>query len=196
MGEKALLGETDHELVSKALGGDQKAFRRIVEAHHSMAYAVVRAILGNREDVEDVLQNVFIKIYRGLRKFRGESKLSTWIYQIARNEALNERSKPRREFEPVDDLEIPDPASTSPEAGLGDRLLRHRLEKALSHLDEEQRVALELKYMGDRSYREISETMGIPVGTVKTHIHRGKIELKRIMMRPQSLSDQKETGNL
>ena len=187
-----LPGDKDDELVSKALRGDEKAFRRIIEGHHSIAYAVVRGIIGNRDDVEDVLQNIFIKVYRGLPSFRGQSKLSTWIYQIARNEAINARSKRRLDAEPLEGLELPDTDTPSPEAEHWDRRLREQLEEALSHLDEVHRIAIELRYMGERSYNEIAEVLDIPVGTVKTYIHRGKIELKRIMMRQMSGRERKE----
>lgn len=187
-----LPGETDHELISRALQGNQKAFRKIVEGYHSVAYAVTRAILGDRDDVEDVVQNVFIKVYRGLHNFRGDSKLSTWIYQIARNEALNAVSKSKRKLEPLEDLDISSPDSDSPEARYGRRELREHLDEALSLLDDAQRVAIELRYMGDRSYNEIADIMDIPVGTVKTNIYRGKTELKRIMQRQNMSNDPKE----
>ncbi len=174
-------GDTDHELISKALQGNQKAFRRIVEGYHSVAYAVVRAILGDRDDVEDVLQNVFIKVYRGLHRFRGDSKLSTWIYQIARNEAINAVSKNRRNWEPLENLEISSPDGKSPEAEFGNSELRGLLDDALSQLDEAQRMTIELRYMAEKSYNEIADIMNIPVGTVKTNIFRGKAQLRRIL---------------
>lgn len=184
-------GDTDHELICKALQGNQKAFRSIVEGHHSVAYAVVRAILGDREDVEDVLQNVFVKVYRGLHRFRGDSKLSTWIYQIARNEALNAVGKNRRSLEPLDNLEISGPENKSPEAEFVNRELRGHLEDALSQLDEAQRMTIELRYMAERSYNEIADIMNIPVGTVKTNIFRGKAQLKRILKKQGMQNDAK-----
>jgi RNA polymerase sigma-70 factor (ECF subfamily) len=188
-----LSGDTDHELISRALQGNQKAFRKIVEGYHSVAYAVTRSILGDRDDVEDVVQNVFIKVYRGLHRFRGDSKLSTWIYQIARNEALSAVSKSKRKLEPLDDLDISGPESDSPEARYGKSELRGRLEDALSLLDEAQRLAIELRYMGERSYTEIAAIMDIPIGTVKTNIYRGKAELRRIMQRHNKRNEQKES---
>ncbi len=150
-----------------------------------MVFAVVRSVLGNRDEVEDTAQNVFIKIYRGLPRFQGRSKLSSWIYQIARNEALNAASRRRPEVVPVEELELADPDAADPEEEYRDRRLRELLEQYLAQLDEPQRIALDLYYMGDRSYNEIADIMNIPVGTVKTHIHRGKIELRRMMTRRQ-----------
>lgn len=174
-------GVDDHELITEVLRGNQRAFREIVERYHSMAYAAVRAVMGERDEIEDVLQDVFIKVYKGLKRFRGDSKLSTWIFRIARNEAINQVAKRVPDTVPVESLDIPAPGGENPESEFGKRQLREHLERALSHLDAEQRMAIELRYLGDRSYQEIAESMDIPLGTVKTHIFRGKVELRKVM---------------
>jgi RNA polymerase sigma factor (sigma-70 family) len=181
--ERGLTGETDHELVAKSLQGNEKAFRGLIERYHSTAYAVVRGVLGDSDDVEDVLQMVYIKIHRGLAGFRGDAKLSTWIYQIARNEAINAVKKRRFDTSSIEDVTLAAPSSESPEAAMRKTDTGRHLEEAMERLDENQRMALELRYMGERSYDEIAEMMGIPLGTVKTHIHRGKAELKKIIAR-------------
>jgi RNA polymerase sigma-70 factor (ECF subfamily) len=178
-----LPGETDRELVSKALQGNQKAFRRIVERYHSTTYAVVRGVLGDSDEVDDVLQNVYVKIYRGLGGFRGESRLSTWIYQIARNEAINFARRKRLDGPPVDEVVLPAGEASNPEATFGKRELSGHMETAMADLDENYRMALELRYMGERSYEEIAEAMELPIGTVKTYIYRGKVQLKKILTR-------------
>jgi RNA polymerase sigma-70 factor (ECF subfamily) len=151
--------------------------------YHATAYAVVRGVLGDRDGVDDVVQLVYLKIYRGLAGFRGDAKLSTWIYQIARNEAINAVKKRRLDTSPIDDVVLAAPERESPDAVVRRGDLGDQLENAMQHLDENQRMALELRYMGERSYEEISETMGVPLGTVKTYIHRGKAELRRVMAR-------------
>jgi RNA polymerase sigma-70 factor (ECF subfamily) len=178
-----LPGDNDRELVSKALQGNQKAFREIVERYHSTAYAVVRGVLGDSDEVDDVLQNVYIKMYRGLAGFRGESRLSTWIYQIARNEAINSARKRRPGGTPVEDVVLPAGEGASPEAAYGKRELSDRMELAMAEMEENYRMVLELRYMGERSYEEIAEAMGLPIGTVKTYIYRGKVQLKKILTR-------------
>lgn len=174
-------GDNDHELVAKSLQGNQKAFSELLSRYHSTAYAVVRGVLGDSDDVDDVLQMVYIKIHKGLASFRGDAKLSTWIYRIARNESINAVKKRRLETTPVEDVVLAAPHGDGPEAGLDQRELSEQVETALEHLDEGQRTAIELRYMGDRSYEEIAETMGIPLGTVKTYIHRGKAHLKKVL---------------
>ncbi len=183
IGEGILPGETDRDLVTKALQGNQKAFRDLVERYHSTAYAVVRGVLGDSDEVEDVLQNVYIKIYRGLAGFRGESRLSTWIYQIARNEAINAARRRRPEGPSVDDVVLPAGEAGNPEAVYDQRELGRRMEAAMAGLEENYRMARELRYMGERSYEEIAEAMGLPIGTVKTYVYRGKAQLKKILVR-------------
>lgn len=179
-------GDTDRELVAKALQGNQKAFGSLIERCHSMAYSVVRGVLGNRDDVEDVLQNVYVKVYRGLAGFRGDSKLSTWVYQIARNEAINAARKHRPDNKSLDDMELRASNAHDPETLYGKHELGERVERAMAELDENYRMVLELRYMGERTYEEIAEAMGIPIGTVKTYIHRGKAQLKKaISKRPE-----------
>jgi len=178
-----LSGDRDHALIAKSLQGNEKAFRDLIERYHSTAYAVVRGVLGDRDEVEDVLQMVYVKIHRGLSGFRGDAKFSTWVYQIARNEAINLVKKRRLDTAPLEDVQVEAPGGESPEATYRRGQLGEQLERALQHLEENQRTALELRYMGERSYEEIAETMGVPLGTVKTYIHRGKAELKKVMTR-------------
>lgn len=182
-------GEKDHELVAKSLQGNEKAFRDLIARYHATAYSVVRGVLGDRDDVEDVLQLVYVKIYRGLAGFRGDSKFSTWVYQIARNEAINAVKKRRLETAPIEDLQVAAPESEAPDTALQQSQLGDKLEQAMQQIDENYRIAIELRYMGERSYEEIAETMGIPLGTVKTYIHRGKAELKKVMARRAAADD-------
>jgi RNA polymerase sigma-70 factor (ECF subfamily) len=178
-----LAAERDVDLVAAALSGSDRAFRSLVERHHPVAFAVVRSIIGARDDVEDVVQEVFIKVYKGLSSYRGESKLSTWIYRIARNEALNAATRKRIEGDPIEEARIEAPTGSRPDTQFEKRAERSELETHLAHLDETQRTVLELRYLGERSYEEIAEILDLPIGTVKSHIHRAKIELKRVMMR-------------
>ena len=185
MGEPRVRGESDAELVVEAREGSEKAFRKLVERYHPMAYAVVRGILGDRSDVEDVAQDVFIKVFRGLPGFRGDSKLSTWIYTVARNEAFNAARKSNPANTAIDDIVIESPDHLRPDALYRQKVRQKEVERGLSQLESDYRLALELRYMGEKSYAEISELMEIPIGTVKTYIHRAKIELKRVMTRGQ-----------
>jgi RNA polymerase sigma-70 factor, ECF subfamily len=177
------LSDDDRDLVEKAIAGDERSFRKILQEHHRLIYSVVRGIVGPGDDTEDVVQEVFIKVFRALPGFRGEARLSTWIYRIARNEALNATGKRRPTAVPIEDCEDLAAAGDDPMAAHRKRLTRELLERLMEKLDETQRVALELRYMGDKSYEEIADIMDVPLGTVKTHIYRAKLSLKQMMAR-------------
>jgi RNA polymerase sigma-70 factor (ECF subfamily) len=181
-----LSNDQDRELVARALRGDGRAFRDLVANHHAVAYAVVRAILGNQrfDDVDDVMQLVYLKAHQGLAGFRGDAKFSSWLYQIARREALDVVAKKRVDATPIDEVEIASRADEAPDAATDARDTRQRVERAMAKLDESYRTAIELRYMAEKSYEEIAELMRLPVGTVKTYVHRGKVELKKILSRP------------
>jgi RNA polymerase sigma-70 factor (ECF subfamily) len=178
-----LKGDSDAQLIAKTLDGSEKAFRVLVERHHALAYSVVRGVLGDRDDVDDVVQEVMIKMYRGLPSFRGDSRLETWLYRVARNEAVNAVRRVRPATQPVEDVVLESPAATRPDAMHDRDRRRSDLEDCLAELDDNYRTVLELRYLGEKSYAEISEAMSLPMGTVKSYIYRAKAELKRIMSR-------------
>ncbi len=174
-------GSSDAALVAKSINGSGKAFRLLVERYGAVVYSVVRGILGNHHDVEDTVQEVFIKVYGGLPSYRGDAKLSTWIYRIARNHALNVRARPDHPHRPIEEAHHIQSPGAGPAETYRRTEVRRSIEELLARLDERYRVALELRYMADRSYAEIAVIMDLPVGTVKTYIHRGKLSLKRMM---------------
>jgi RNA polymerase sigma-70 factor (ECF subfamily) len=186
----------ERELVQRALAGDERAFRKILEGHYTLIYSVVRGVAGQRAETDDIVQEVFIKIYRALGDFRGESRLSTWIYRIARNEALNAMDRRKPQVIPIEDcVDLPD-TGESPEASYRRRMSRERLERFMERLDEKERVAIELRYIGEKSYEEIADIMDIPLGTVKTHIYRAKLSLKRMMTGAGAKAFEKGYGGL
>jgi RNA polymerase sigma-70 factor (ECF subfamily) len=182
MGE-TVIGADDAHLIAETLKGSETAFRRLVERYHSIIHSVVRGVLGDRDDVEDVVQEALIKMYRGLPRFRGDAKFSTWVYRIARNEAIDAVSRRRLETQPLDDLDVEDSRGEAPDEAHARDSERMSVERYLHRLDEHYRIALELRYMGEKSYAEIADAMELPIGTVKTYIHRAKQELRRAMRR-------------
>lgn len=176
-------GETDAQLVARSLEGNENAFRTLVERHQAVVYGVVRAVLGAGDEVEDVAQDVFIKVYRGLGTYRGDARFATWLYRIARNEAINAARRRRVDTTPVDDVVLRAPEGERPDEQYHRDEQRRTMETHLAQLDEHHRVVLELRYMSEKSYAEIAEILELPIGTVKTYIHRAKQELKRHLMR-------------
>ncbi len=174
-------GETDHDLLEKAKSGDGKAFGRIVERHTGVVYAAVRSVLGNRSDIDDAVQEAFIRIYRGLPSFSGRSSLSTWIWSITRNHAINVRAKERDDVIPLEKTAEIASSRYGPEAELARRTAAEDIEWLLSSLEGNYREVIELRYLAGKKYREIAEVLDLPEGTVKTLIHRARLRMKRIM---------------
>jgi RNA polymerase sigma-70 factor (ECF subfamily) len=181
MEEHFLRGDSDHELLEKARSGEEDAFRRIVEEHTGIVYAAVRSILGNRADVEDAVQEVFIRVYRGLGSFEGRSSLSTWIWSVARNHTINIRAGERVEHVPLDGRPEIESSGRGPEAELAAKEAAADIEFLLSGLEGRYREVIELRYLAGMKYHRISALLGIPEGTVKTLIHRARKTMKKMM---------------
>jgi len=168
----------DKEFIEALILQDEDAFNRFFKYYQPLVYSIVHAIVGQSSEIEDLVQEVFLKVLKGIVHFRGESRLSTWIYSIARNHALNHISKKSNRNPTVDIEDEPPIERNDPEKELSAAERAGIVKRSMKKLREEYRVALELKFMGEFSYEEIAEIMNLPVGTVKTYIHRGKEELK------------------
>lgn len=149
-------------------GRREEAFEQLLTNHQSRVYRLALAMLRNPHAAEDATQETFLRIWKALPQFRGESDIATWIHSIARNRCLSylERSSTRRE-NTVE--EMPEQASPPPDPEPYPVLMY-----ALQHLDGRQREAVALFYLEDRSYEEMSTLMGIPIGSVKTYLHRAR----------------------
>ncbi len=176
----------DIVLVEKTLEGDGRAFGKLVRRHHDLVFSVVRSIMGRRDDAEDVVQEIFIKIYRNLAGYRGDARLSTWIYRIARNEAINAVKRSRIDTETLDESSRHVGTEKNPEERFERKLSKQLVEELLEPLEEQHRIAIELRYMGEKSYAEIAEIMDIPIGTVKTYLYRAKAAMKKSLVMRRS----------
>ncbi|MBU8920654.1 MAG: RNA polymerase sigma factor [Bacteroidales bacterium] len=173
-------GDRDHELVRRSIDGDCRAFTRIIEQNNNVVYSAVRAVFRGSTDIDDVVQDIFIKIFKGLPGFRHGAKLSTWIYRIARNEALNAVGKSKPSI-PIDELPEIGTDKDRPDRLYEQKNIAGRLRDHISRLDARYRDVIELRYTAERSYSEISEILDLPEGTVKTYLFRAKVQLKRMM---------------
>lgn len=144
--------------------------------------------MGDRDDVEDVVQEVFIKVFRALATFRTDARFSTWLYRIGRNEAVSAVRKKTLSGSPIEETVIESPMAERPDEQYRVAEERMTLGRYLAQLDDNYRTVLELRYLGEQSYQEICDTMGLPIGTVKSYIHRAKAELKRVMTRDEKRS--------
>jgi RNA polymerase sigma-70 factor, ECF subfamily len=167
----------DGTLVAAAQSGDRAALDVLLRRHYDRVHAVCRRIVGSSRDADDAAQEAMIAIVRGLPRFDGRAAFSTWIYRIATNAALDElRRRNRRPTPHVgdDDGEAPDvvdPDSHRYIDGVADRLT---VDRALDELPDDFRVAVILRDLCDLDYAEIATTVGVPVGTVKSRIARGR----------------------
>lgn len=162
-------------------GTDDAAFAELVDRYKDLVYGMVGRLIPDRARVDDVAQDVFLKVYRGLPYFRGDARLSTWIYRIVSNECAQVRSRPRREV-PLD--RGPDRPPIDPGAAdmaFADLELRDRLEAAMAQLSEHERFLIAAHYLQGVQYEALAETLGIPLGTVKTHLHRAKRRLRELL---------------
>lgn len=164
------------ELIRRSKGGSREAFGQLVGRYQVPVYRVVRGILGSPSESEDVAQEVFLKAYANLAKFRGESGFFTWLYRIAVNEAL--RARKRRTFANADalpEVEAPPPAPVEEDAPT-----LATLEKLLRKLSDEFRAIVVLRDIEGLSYTEIAETLEIPIGTVESRLFRARQELRTL----------------
>ena len=189
------LGPPDEELVRRFRKGEVSAYSDLVMRYQDRVYAQCIRWMGDPRIAEEVAQDVFLAIYRALPRFRGESRVSTWIFRITVNHCKNRRLyRNRRKFDAHEPLEgVPKgddgPQRQIPSQGPGTDQGSHRseaeeiLHEALGRLDEDQRTIILLRDIQDLSYEEISEILDLPRGTVKSRLHRARAELARLVSR-------------
>ena len=194
-GDPADVEADDAAFVARLVARDEAAFTGLVLTYQRRVYALVYRMLGRRDEAEDVAQEVFVQVFKAIDQFRGEAKLSTWIFRIAVNLCKN-RAKylARRRAEGSDALDaMAERAPLSSAKGVlvgaierpDDLAMGRELEvvvrRAIEELEPEFREALVLRDVEDRSYEEISELVGAPDGTVKSRIHRARARLKALV---------------
>jgi RNA polymerase sigma-70 factor (ECF subfamily) len=172
------LNVEDRALVARASQGDVEAFTKLVRAHSSLVYRVALRMLGD-QSAQDASQEVWIRVWRNIRSFRGESAFSTWLYRITMNTCLSARQREaRREQQEVGDempyLPEPSGGDADPEAATLSAERRDEIQVALKHVRAEHRAALVLRHMEGLSYAEIAEVLEVPDGTAKGWVSRGR----------------------
>jgi RNA polymerase sigma-70 factor, ECF subfamily len=173
---------SDEALIGACRKGDDQAFATLVTRYQPMVLGLLIRSLGDRARAEELTQETFLRVYRGLPYFRAQARLSTWIYRIAVNLGFNERSRQRPEVA----LEVPRGWAPRPEPETTDAAfdaleLRDRLSKALAQLTPHERLLVTGHYLRGIQYEALAEALDLPIGTVKTHLHRAKRKLRRLM---------------
>ena len=184
--------DIDFELVQRVQSGEKMAFDLLVSKYQSRIAKLVSRFLRNSAEVEDVTQEAFIKAYRGLKNFRGESAFYTWLYRIAINTAKNHLVANGRKTPAIgvdaQDAEQFEGASLLQENATPERLamadeIKHRIFETIEGLPIELKTAITLRELEGFSYEEIAEAMDCPIGTVRSRIFRGR-EAIEIALRP------------
>src|SRR5918995_699691 len=171
----------DAELVAACLREERGAFDLVVARHQRAIYQLCYRFVPNHEDASDLTQDVFLRAYKGLRNFRGQSSLGTWLYRIGVNVCLNRLSAKAVPTEPVEERHHVDTRSES----APDRLMRTeraaRVRAAIAQLPRKQRAALILRMYHDMAHHEIAEALGSSVGAVKANVFHAVQNLKKLI---------------
>lgn len=187
-------GVNDNELIARVKAGDQQAYGVIVQHYQGYVFTLVLRYVPNREDAEEIAQDVFIKAYRSLADFRGEARFSTWLYTIARTTCL---SFLRRKQQPVHSLEQPgvheaaSQLSASATPGIEVKTKNELLRRAYGLLNTDDSTILTLYYQAEQSLEEIGRILGIEPNAAKVRVHRARTRLKEKMLQhfPREVKD-------
>lgn len=174
----------ERALVERCRSGDESAFQELVDRHKDLVFALIARTLQDRSRAEDFAQEVFLRVHRGLPYFRGEARLSTWIYRIVANVCLQEhgRTGTTVSLDAMNaDADRPRVTPSASDRHAGDLELRDRLEKAIARLPPQYRLVIAAHYLQGLRYEDLAEALEIPLGTVKTQLHRAKQQLRRLL---------------
>ena len=170
------------------------SFEEIVREHQAMVFRTLLRLTGSREHLDDLAQDVFLRLYRALPSFRGEALVTTYLYRIAVNVAQDEWKRRRRDDRPLVSLsdETTDwearlqHPSRNAEEQMEEREFQQMVEEQLQRLSQIERTVLVLYHQEERTYEEIAHVLSLPIGTVRTHLHRGRKKLREAILERQN----------
>jgi RNA polymerase sigma-70 factor (ECF subfamily) len=174
----------DTELISRAAGGDPAAFQLLVEQHRAMVYRVAYQFAGNHHDAEDIAQDVFIKVYRSLSRFRQDSQFTSWIYRIAMNACIDHRRRQSPAGTAPFGEEAEQQLEKTPEERPGPEIAAYAgelgavLEAAIGRLPQGQRIVFIMRHYEGLKLGEIASALGLAEGTVKRQLHAAVYRLR------------------
>ncbi len=174
--------DPDKELIEKSQQGDRLAFDQLVLKYRNRVMGVATRMIGDRVEAEDLAQEVFIKVYRALKGFQGASLFSTWLYRITANSCLNQRRRQNLEGQFSTSVNNPEQqlsdGASNPHTLLERKEIKITLEKAIQALAPEQRMVLILRDIEGLSYEEISDSLDLELGTVRSRLHRARLAVQ------------------
>jgi RNA polymerase sigma-70 factor, ECF subfamily len=191
----------DHQLIAECLKGNTAAFGELVSLHQDRLFNTVIRLVNNSEDARDVVQEAFLHAYQSLHSFKGDSLFFTWLYRIAVNSAISMKRKQRvvlsiqttgeggQAIDPVDPAETNRPGHAL-ELAEDER----KVHEALGKLSAEHRAVLVMKDMDGLKYEAIAEILGVPVGTIRSRLHRARLEIRDILIQEDDRTEKKSSS--
>lgn len=180
----------DAELMLRTARGNTEAFQQLVERHQALVLGTVARMLGYNSDIEDVAQQVFIRVWRSASRYTPTAKFTTWLLTITRNLVFNESRRRKRHPavaldapEAGETLSLPDPSRSIPDEALLERELEAAIDQAILSLPEKQRLAVVLRRFENKSYEEIADVLNLSVPAVKSVLFRARSELRALLRR-------------
>ena len=178
-------GPTDNDIISRVLQGERQLYAELVKRYQNFVFTITLRYTQNREDAEEVAQDVFVKAYRSLSDFRGESKFSTWLYTIVTTSCITFLRKKKLDTQSLDNervFEVADSQDSGMSANQVEQKSRHAMvNQAIQLLSPDDAKLITLFYKGEQSLDEIGKIMGIDPNTVKVKLHRARGRLKEKM---------------
>ena len=179
------MDQEEAELISRCQKGDQEALKVIFDRYREKVYRVAYGVVRHREDALDIVQEVFVKLYRSIGNYRGRSSFYTYIYRMAMNTAID-FARRRKKFtaSSLDEegvVQPPDVPEKRPEAILIDKELEEKVNGAMAKLPEDQRAAVVYREVEGLSYQEMAQAMGCSIGTVMSRLHYGRKRLQKLL---------------
>ncbi len=179
------MNDREAELISRCQQGDQDAFKEIFDQYHKKVYRIAYGVVRQREDALDVVQEVFIKLFRSIKNFKGKSAFYTYLYRLAMNTAIDHsRKKKKTAFLSLDEeggFQPSDGYEKRPDHIAAQKELEEKVRWAIDQLPQDQKATLIYREIEELSYQEIAGAMGCSIGTVMSRLHYGRKKLKDLL---------------
>lgn len=185
----------EKRLVNKAKKGNIAAFEELIITHETRIYNIAYRMFNNEEDAKDLSQEIFIKVFENIRKFKGNSSFSTWLYRIATNLCIDElrRRKGKETYSIDEEIETDEgnmkreysDTNPNPEEIAMKKEEKHHIDNAINNLSEDHKAAIILRDLQGFEYNEISKILGCSLGTVKSRISRARIQLRELLIKQE-----------
>lgn len=178
---------TDYELIQECLSGRQEYFEELVTRYKKLIYSIVYNMISDKEEVSDISQEVFLRIYKALGRYNPEYKFSTWAARIATNLCLDIHRKKKVDSTPIEEIEGMADGIDTPEESFLQKERSERIRKAIDALPEKYRLPIILFHQNGLSYEEMTKVLGEPMTIIKNRLYRA-----RLMLRESLMKDRKE----